>query len=92
MIEEAHLDKLLQIVRDVRTEIIAARAQFTRGQFLVADVVEQQSLHRVDVGAAAAVERPDDVEQTAMQTFDERERFEIKRLNRRGVVAWAQWP
>src|SRR3954454_24214458 len=35
VIEEAHLDELLQIVRDVRAEIVAARAQFARGQFLV---------------------------------------------------------
>src|SRR6185295_8485922 len=67
MIEEAEFDQLLQIVGDVGAEIVAARAQFARGQFLVADIVEQQRLHRIDVGAAAAVEFVlDDVEQAAM--------------------------
>src|SRR6201998_4569992 len=42
MIEEAEFDQLLQIVRDVGAEVIAARAQLTRGQFFVADVIEQQ--------------------------------------------------
>src|SRR6201993_5288752 len=52
MIEEPELDELLQIVEDVGAEIVAARAQLARGQLLVADVVEQERLHRVDVGAA----------------------------------------
>src|ERR1700760_4854762 len=64
MIEEAELDELLQIVGDVGAEIVAARAQLARGQLLVADVVEQERLHRVDVGAASAIEFVlDDVEQ-----------------------------
>src|SRR6478609_10881812 len=68
MIEEAELDELLQIVGDVGAEVIAARTQLARSQFLVADVIEQQRLHRVDVGAAAAIEFIlDDVEQRAMQ-------------------------
>ena len=52
MIEEAHLDELLQIVGDVGAKIVAARAQLARGQLLVADVEEQQRLDGVDVGAA----------------------------------------
>ena len=56
MIEEAEFDQLLEVVGDVGAEVVTARAQFARGQFLVADVVEQQRLHRVDVGAAAAIE------------------------------------
>ena len=52
VIEEAHLDELLEIVGDVGAEVVAARAQLTRGQFLLADIVEQQRLHRIDVGAA----------------------------------------
>jgi len=54
MIEETHLDELLEIVRDVRAEIVAARAQLARGQLLVADVEQQQRLDGVDVGAALA--------------------------------------
>ena len=83
MIEEAELDELLQIVGDVGAEIVAARAQFARGQLLVADVVEQQRLHRIDVGAAAAIEFIlDDVEQAAMQPLHQSQRFEIERLHR----------
>src|SRR3954452_96433 len=48
VIEEAELDELLQVIGDVGAEVIAARAQLARGELLVADVVEQQSLHRID--------------------------------------------
>src|SRR5262249_37153915 len=83
MVEEAELDQLLQVIGYVGTEIIAARAQLTRGQFLVADIVEQQRLHRVDVGAAAAIELVlDDVEETAMQPLNQRQCLQIKRLHR----------
>src|ERR1700688_3455084 len=44
MIEEAEFDQLLQIVGDVGAEVIAARTQLARGQFLVADIIEQQRL------------------------------------------------
>src|SRR6266700_8233831 len=37
MIEEAELDQLLQIVGHVGAEVVAACAQFARGQFLVTD-------------------------------------------------------
>src|SRR5436189_4085876 len=56
VIEEAELDELLQVVGDVGAEIVAARAQLARGQLLVANVVEQERLHRVDVGAAVTIE------------------------------------
>lgn len=76
MIEEAELDELLQIVGDVGAEIVAARAQLARGQLLVADVVEQESLHRVDVRAAAAIEFVlDHVEQPAMQPLHQSQGF-----------------
>src|SRR5262249_32160248 len=84
MIEEAELDQLLQIVGDVRAEIITARAQLARGQLLVADVVEQERLHRIDVGAAATIEFVlDDFEQATMQPLHQRQRFQIKRLRSR---------
>ncbi len=84
MVEVAEFDQLLQIVGDVGAEIVAAGAQLAGGQFLVADVVEQQRLHRIDVGAAAAIELVlDDVEQSAMQPLDQGEGLEIERLDRR---------
>src|SRR5262249_23021710 len=55
------------------------RAQLARGQLLVADVVEEQRLHRVDVGAAPPVEFVlDDVEQAAVQPLHQRQGLEIK--------------
>src|ERR1700716_3892258 len=42
VIEKAEFDELLQIVRDIGAEVIAARAQFARGQFLVTDIIEQE--------------------------------------------------
>src|SRR5262249_37332637 len=80
MIEETHLDEFLEIVGNVRAEIVATRAQLTGGEFLVADIVEQQRLHRIDVGAAAAVELVfDHVKQAPMQPLDERQGIEIER-------------
>ena len=80
MIEETHLDQLLEIVRDVGAEIVAAGAQLAGGELLVADIVQQQRLHRVDVGAALAVELVlDHVEQSAMQALDQSQRLQIVR-------------
>src|SRR5215471_2954183 len=84
MIKEAELDQLLQIVGDVGAEIVTARAQFARGQLLVADIIEQQRLHRIDVRTAPTIEFVlDDVEQAAMQPFHQRQGFKIERLHRR---------
>src|SRR5690348_3433591 len=84
MIEEAELDELLQIVGDVGAEIVTARAQLARGQLLVADVIEQQRLHRVDVGTTTTIELVlDDIEQAAMQPLHQRQRLQIERLHRR---------
>ena len=84
MIEEAHLDELLQVVGDVGAKVVAARAQLARGQLLVADVVEQQRLHRVDVGATAAIEFIlDDIEETAVQPLYQSQSFEVERLDLR---------
>src|SRR5450759_80134 len=83
MIEEAEFDQLLQIIGNVGAEVITARAQLARGQFLVADVIEQQGLHRIDVGAAAAIEFIlDNVEQPAIQPLHQSQGFDIERLHR----------
>src|SRR6476646_979491 len=71
VIEERHLHQLLEVVRNVRAEIVAARTQLTGRQFLVADVVEQQRLHRIDIGATTPIEFIlDNVKQTAMSPLD----------------------
>src|SRR6185436_10154026 len=83
MIKEAELDELLQVIGDVGAEIVTARAQLARGQLLVADVIEQQCLHRIDVGAAAAIEFVlDDVEQPAVKPLHQSQGFQIERLHR----------
>src|SRR3990167_7045793 len=86
MMQIAHLDELLQIVGNVRAEIIAARAQLAGRQLAAVDVEQQERLHAVDVRAVAAVEFVlDHVEQPAMQPLDQRKRLEIKRLQPRLV-------
>src|SRR3984957_7636848 len=80
MVEEAHLDELLQIVGDIGAEIVAARTQLAGGELLVADIVQQQRLHRIDIGATAAVELVlDNVEQSTVETLDQGQRLEIVR-------------
>src|SRR5262245_4188200 len=80
MVEEAHLDELLEIVGDVGAEIVAARTQLASSQLLVADIVQEQRLHRVDVGAAPAVEFVlDDIEQAAMKPLHQCQGLEIER-------------
>ena len=82
MVEVAKLDQLLDVVGHVRAEIVAAGPQLAGRQLGIADIVEQQGLHAVDVVPAAALELVlDDVEQTAMQTLNQREGLKIKRLH-----------
>src|SRR5580704_12668417 len=74
MMEEADLDQLLDVIGNIRAEIIAACAQFAGGQFLVADIIQEQCLYRVDVGSPAAVELIlDNVQQSTMKPFDHRQ-------------------
>jgi hypothetical protein len=80
MMQETHLDKLLHIIGDVGAQIITFGAQFARSEFFVPDIVEQQSLHCVDVNALASIEFIlDHIEQTPMQTLHQGQRFQIGR-------------
>ena len=84
MPDEAGIDQLLQIVGDVRAEIVAAGPELARRQLRIADIEEKQRLHAVHVGAAHAVELVlDHVEQSPMEPLHQRQRIEIERL---GVV------
>ena len=90
--EVAHLDQLLDVVGDVRAEVVAAGAQLARRQLLVADVVEEQRLDAVDVVAAAALELVlDDVEQAAMEPLHEVQGLQIMRLHRRSLSGRDLW-
>jgi hypothetical protein len=41
MVEEAHLNQLLEIVGDVRAEIVATCTQFLGAELLVVDIVKE---------------------------------------------------
>ena len=82
VVDETEIDQLLQVIGHVRAEIITARAQFTGGQFSIADIEEQQCLNGIDVGTAVAVEFIlDHVKQTAVQTLDQLEGFHVERAD-----------
>src|SRR6266540_3129442 len=82
MIEVSHLHQLLEVVGHVGAEIITPRAQLAGGEILFTDVVQEQRLHRIDVGAAPAVELVlDDVEEATMQPLDQSQSFEIVRTD-----------
>src|SRR5258708_13993212 len=55
MVEEAHLDELLEIVGNIGAEVVAAGTELARGQLLFSGIVHQQCLHGIDIGAAAAI-------------------------------------
>src|SRR6266446_7623048 len=80
VIDVAGFDKFLQIVRNVRSEIVTACPQLARRQFLVPNVEQEQSLDAVDHALAAAVQFIlDHVEQLAVQALHEIEAFKITR-------------
>ena len=79
MAEVAKLNELLDVVGNVRAEIIAAGAQLTRRHIVVADVIQQQCLNRIDIGATATIELVlDHVKEAAVKTLNQGERFKIK--------------
>ena len=78
VVQVAHVNELLEIVGDVRAEIVAARLELACGQLAFADVIEKQSLHAVEIGAAKTIELVlDHVEQQTMQPFDETQRLQV---------------
>jgi hypothetical protein len=78
MMQKASFDELLNIVRDVRAEVIAAGAQFACSEFLIANIVEEQGLHGIDVAAASTVEFVlNHVEQASVQALDKCQGLEI---------------
>src|SRR5689334_13419890 len=78
VVDVAHVDELLEVIRNVRTEVIAARLELTGRQLALTDVVKQEGLHAVEFGAALAIEFVlDDVEQEPMQPLDQPQRLEV---------------
>src|SRR5215469_16597930 len=51
----AALDELLEIVRHVGAQVVTARAQFARRQFLIADIEQEQRSHAVDLAFVAPI-------------------------------------
>ncbi len=89
----AGFDQLLEIVGDVGAQIMTARAQFARRQFLIADVEQQQRLNAVDLAFVAAVELVlDHIEQLTMQTLNKIECFKIMLAERLCAARAPQLP
>src|SRR6056297_2261424 len=81
VVHVARLDELLEVVGDVRALVVAAGLQLARGDLVVADVEQQERLHGVDVEQAEPLELVfHDVEQEAVQAFDEGKAFEVFRV------------
>ena len=74
----AHIHQFFQVIADVAALIVAAAFQLSGGDFIVADVEQQQRLHGVDVQHADAFEFIlDHVQQQAVQPFNQPERIEV---------------
>ena len=56
MIHETGLDELLQTLRNVRTQIVAAPGQFSGRDFVIADIVKQQCLGTIEVRTSKTLE------------------------------------
>jgi hypothetical protein len=78
MVDVTALDQLFEIVGNIGAEIMAAGAQFAGGQFLVADIEQQQRLHGIDLAFVAAIQFVlDDIEKLAVKPLNQVECFEI---------------
>src|SRR5262249_44631787 len=79
MVDEAEVDELLDVVGNVGAQVVTARAKFAGGQLGVADVEEEKCLDSVHIAATLTVELIlDNVEQTAMKTFNKMKGFHVK--------------
>ena len=85
------LDELLEVVGDVRTQVVATLRQLTNRQSVVADVVEDQRLHVVDVTRTDPFEFEfDDLQELPVQTLDQRHRVEVVLFQRHQRLTLAQ--
>ena len=76
--EIAVLDHLLDVVGDVRPQIVAAQCKLADGDLGIPDVKQHQGLHIVDVVNAAPVElKFDQFEKMAVKPLDQRDDLEI---------------
>ena len=72
LLDEARVDQPLEIVGDVRAEIVAAGHQLADADLLVADVGQQQALDVVDLIDAEAFQLdPQHVEEAPVQALDQ---------------------
>ena len=78
MVDVTALDQLFEIVGNIGAEIVAAGTQFAGGQFLVADIEQQQRLHGINLALVAAIQFVlDDIEKLAVKPLNQIEGFEI---------------
>jgi hypothetical protein len=76
------LDHLLDVVGHVRAEVAAAQGQLTDRHLGIADIVQDEALHVIDVVDPQTVELElDDLEKMTVQAFDQPDRFEILGLH-----------
>jgi hypothetical protein len=52
VLDQTGSHELFQVVRDISSEIIAARAQFADAELLIANAVKHERLNRRDISAA----------------------------------------
>lgn len=70
MVDETEVYQLLDVVGDVRSEVITTRTKLAGRQFGIADVEQQERLNGVDIIATLTIELVlDDIEEAAVETF-----------------------
>src|SRR5690606_792086 len=78
MVHIAQIDQLFEIIADVRTLVITAAFQLTRGHLIFADVEQEQGLNRIDLQYTQALELIlDDIKQQSVQAFYQAQIVEI---------------
>ncbi|CVI19864.1 hypothetical protein AGR4A_Cc80201 [Agrobacterium tumefaciens str. B6] len=82
VVDETEVDQLLDVIGDVRAEVITTRTKLAGRQFGIADVEQQQGLNGVDVITTLTVELVlDDIEEAAVETFHQVQRLHVERAD-----------
>ena len=82
MIDVSTVNQLLQVVGDIRAEIVTARRQLADRQVVVADVVQNQALNVVDVVDTSPLQLGlHEFEELAMQSLDQEDALVVRVLH-----------
>ena len=72
------LGHLLNVVGHVRSEIVAAQRQFTDGQLVATDILQDECLHVFDVADVVSLELGlDNLKKLAVHTFEQDDRGKL---------------